>query len=237
MYRDVYGEALDDYFIHREEKFPLLLHTSYGDQDEMPVELFFRNPQDFPELEFIGLSLCDGRVLDVGAGVGSHTLYLQEKGFDVDALEISQTACHIMQQRGVKNISCQDFHQFTGQQYDTLLFLMNGIGIAGDIEGFKNLLQHSKQLLTARGQLIFDSSDISYLYNDYAIEKPDHYFGEIHYQYEYRGNRGNVFKWLYLDQNTLIKIAHELGWVVQILYEDENDQYLVRMEPKKDVIS
>lgn len=232
-YRDVYGEALDDYFVHQEEKFPLILHTSYGDQDEMPVEVFFRAAEDFPELEFIGLSLCDGRVLDVGAGVGGHSLYLQEKGFDVDALEISQTACHIMQQRGVQNIICADFYKFNGQKYDTLLFLMNGIGIAEDIEGFRNLLMHSKQLLTEKGQLLFDSSDISYLYKDYNIKKPDHYYGEIQYQYEYKGKKGNLFKWLYLDQNLLIKISHDLGWVVQILYEDENDQYLVRMEPKR----
>lgn len=233
MHRDVYGEALDDYFIHHEEKFPLVLHSSYGDQDEMPVEIFFRDAADFPELEFIGLSLCDGRVLDVGAGVGSHSLYLQERGFTVDALEISQTACHIMQQRGVQQVICADFYQYQGQHYDTLLFLMNGIGIAGDIDGFKKLLEHSKSLLTEKGQLIFDSSDISYLYQDYNIKKPAHYFGEIQYQYEYKGQRGNLFKWLYLDQNLLIKMAHEMGWVVQILYEDENDQYLVRMELKK----
>jgi SAM-dependent methyltransferase len=228
MHRDVYGEALDDYFVHQEEKFPLILHTSYGDQDEMPVEIFFREPDDFPELEFIGLSLCDGRVLDVGAGVGSHSLYLQEKGF-----ELSQTACHIMQQRGVQHIICEDFYKFEGQKYDTLLLLMNGIGLAGDVDGFRKLLQHSKELLTENGQLIFDSSDISYLYKDYNIKKPAHYFGEIQYQYEYKGTRGNLFKWLYLDQDLLIKISHELGWVVQILYEDENDQYLVRMELKK----
>ena len=233
MHRDVYGEALDDYFVHQEEKFPLILHTSYGDQDEMPVEIFFREPDDFPELEFIGLSLCDGRVLDVGAGVGSHSLYLQEKGFEVDALELSQIACHIMQQRGVQHIICEDFYKFEGQKYDTLLLLMNGIGLAGDVDGFRKLLQHSKELLTENGQLIFDSSDISYLYNDYNIKKPAHYFGEIQYQYEYKGTRGNLFKWLYLDQDLLIKISHELGWVVQILYEDENDQYLVRMELKK----
>ncbi|HAL50671.1 MAG TPA: SAM-dependent methyltransferase, partial [Sphingobacterium sp.] len=160
MHRDVYGEALDDYFVHQEEKFPLILNTSYGDQDEMPVEIFFREPDDFPELEFIGLSLCDGRVLDVGAGVGSHSLYLQEKGFEVDALELSQTACHIMQQRGVQLIICEDFYKFEGQKYDTLLFLMNGIGLAGDVDGFRKLLQHSKELLTENGQLIFDSSDI-----------------------------------------------------------------------------
>jgi hypothetical protein len=110
---------------------------------------------------------------------------------------------------------------------------MNGIGLAGDVDGFRKLLQHSKELLTENGQLIFDSSDISYLYKDYNIKKPAHYFGEIQYQYEYKGTRGNLFKWLYLDQDLLIKISHELGWVVQILYEDENDQYLVRMELKK----
>lgn len=198
-----------------------------------PSKFFFREPDDFPELEFIGLSLCDGRVLDVGAGVGSHSLYLQEKGFEVDALELSQTACHIMQQRGVQHIICEDFYKFEGQKYDTLLLLMNGIGLAGDVDGFRKLLQHSKELLTENGQLIFDSSDISYLYKDYNIKKPAHYFGEIQYQYEYKGTRGNLFKWLYLDQDLLIKISHELGWVVQILYEDENDQYLVRMELKK----
>lgn len=233
MYRDVYGEALDDYFVHQEEKFPLTLHTSYGDQEEMPVEVFFRDADDFPELEFIGLSLCDGRVLDVGAGVGGHSLYLQEKGFEVGALEISQTACHIMQQRGVQRIIHEDFYEYSGQRYDTLLFLMNGVGIAGDLEGFKRLLHHSKELLTEKGQLIFDSSDIAYLYEDYKVKKPPYYFGEIQYQYEYKGQRGIPFKWLYLDQDKLINISHELGWVVQILYEDENDQYLVRMEPKK----
>ncbi|PUV22668.1 MULTISPECIES: class I SAM-dependent methyltransferase [Sphingobacterium] len=233
MFRDVYGEALDDYFVHQEEKFPLMLYTSYGEEEEMPVEVFFRDADDFPELEFIALSLCDGRVLDVGAGVGSHSLYLQDKGFEVDALEISPTACHIMQQRGVQNIICQNFYQFNGQKYDTLLFLMNGVGISRDIAGFKQLLHHSKELLTEKGQLIFDSSDITYLYEDYNIKKPPYYFGEIQYQYEYKGQRGFPFKWLYLDQDKLINISHELGWVVQILYEDENDQYLVRMEPKK----
>jgi 2-polyprenyl-3-methyl-5-hydroxy-6-metoxy-1,4-benzoquinol methylase len=187
-------------------KVPLILHTSYGDQDEMPVEIFFREPDDFPELEFIGLSLCDGRVLDVGAGVGSHSLYLQEKGFEVDALELSQTACHIMQQRGVQHIICEDFYKFEGQKYDTLLLLMNGIGLAGDVDGFRKLLQHSKELLTENGQLIFDSSDISYLYKDYNIKKPAHYFGEIQYQYEYKGTRGNLFKMAlfrpgFIDQN------------------------------------
>lgn len=232
-HRDVYGEALAEYFEKEELSSPLLLHSTYGDIEEMPVEVFFRDSEDFPELEFIALSLCDGKVLDVGAGVGAHALYLQEKKFDVTALEISQTACNIMQQRGVQKIVQQDFFDLADQQYDTLLFLMNGIGLAGSLDGFRELLAHSKKLLSKKGQLLFDSSDISYLYDEYRIQRPEYYFGEIGYQYEFNGVKGEPFKWLYLDQKTLIKVVHEEGWVVQILFEDENDQFLVRMEPRK----
>lgn len=233
MHRDVYGEALAEYYERKELTAPLLLHSTYGDIEEMPVEVFFRDAEDFPELEFIALSLCDGKVLDVGAGVGAHALYLQEKNFDVTALEISQSACNIMQQRGVQKIVQEDFFKLENQQFDTLLFLMNGIGLAGTVDGFRKLLAHSKTLLSEKGQLLFDSSDISYLYDEYRIKRPDYYFGEIGFQYEFKGVKGETFKWLYLDQETLIKIAHEEGWVVQILFEDDNDQFLVRMEPRK----
>lgn len=232
MARDVYGEALYDYKEKGELTHPLLLHSSYGDIEEMPVEVFYREEDDIPELEYIALSLCDGKVLDVGAGTGVHALYLQEKGFDVTALEISTIACNIMRERGVQHVVNQDFFQLKDQTYDTLLFLMNGIGIAGTLEGFKNLLQHAKTLLTDRGQLLFDSSDISYLYEEYKIKRPEYYFGEINFQYEYKDHKGEPFKWLYIDQQTLIKTAHELNWVVQVLFEDDNDQYLVRMEPR-----
>lgn len=233
MHRDVYGEALQEFHVNNELSAPLLLHSTYGDIEEMPIEVFYRTEEDFPELEFIALSLCDGHVLDVGAGVGSHALYLQDKNFTVTALEISGTACNIMRQRGVQDIIQQDFFLLENQKYDTLLFLMNGIGLAQTIEGFKNLLRHAKTLLTDRGQLLFDSSDISYLYEEFRIQRPSYYFGEIGYQYEFKGVKGEPFKWLYLDQETLIKIAHEENWVVQVLFEDENDQYLVRMEPRK----
>lgn len=233
MQRDIYGEALQEFHLQQKIESPLLLHSTYGDIEEMPIEVFFRDQEDFPELEFIALSLCDGKVLDVGAGVGSHALYLQDKKFDVTALEISSAACNIMKSRGVKQIIQEDFFNLKEQQYDTLLFLMNGIGLAGTVDGFRLLLQHSKTLLTEKGQLLFDSSDISYLYDEYKIQRPAYYFGEIGYQYEFKGVKGTPFKWLYLDQQTLIKIAHEEGWVVQILFEDDNDQYLVRMEPRK----
>lgn len=228
--KDVYGQALSDYFAQQTVLEPLYLHNSYGEKEEMPIEVFFREAEDSSELEDIALALCDGEVLDVGAGAGAHSLLLQERGMQVYALEISGIACDIMQQRGVKNIIQADFWTYSEQRYDTLLFLMNGIGISGNLDGFRKLLSHAENILNPGGQLIFDSSDINYLYEEYEVPRPSHYYGEVQYRYEYRGSMGDTFPWLYIDQQTLIQIAQELGWVVQILFEDENDQYLVRLE-------
>ncbi|MFD2743574.1 MULTISPECIES: class I SAM-dependent methyltransferase [Sphingobacterium] len=232
MQNDPYGDALLAEYNQVAHRPPLYLHTSYGDTDEMPVDIFLRSEEDFSELESIALALCDGHVLDVGAGAGSHSLHLQNKKFRVTGLEISGHATNIMHQRGVQDIVHADFFEHKNMRYDTLLFLMNGIGIAGTLSGFRTLLRHSKTLLSERGQLLFDTSDISYLYRDFDVEMPNHYFGEIKYQYEYKDRKGPEFPWLYIDQQTLINIANEEGWVVQILYENEEDQYLVRMEPR-----
>ncbi|HWV71072.1 MAG TPA: class I SAM-dependent methyltransferase [Pseudosphingobacterium sp.] len=227
MKTDIFGEALQDYFEKRIQS-PLILHNNYGEDEDMPLDIFFRDPEDFPELEFIALALCDGKVLDVGAGAGSHSLYLQEKGFDVTALELSPQACNIMKNRGVKKVLNCNIFDYTGEKYDTLLFLMNGIGLAENIEGLEKLLNQCKKIIKKGGQLIFDSSNIAYLYEE-GLSLPSHYYGEVIFQYEYKSEQGAQFGWLYIDQKTLTKIAQQDGWVVQILYEDENDQYLVRL--------
>lgn len=229
MNKDVFGQALTDY--HRgKTDASLLLHNSYGEAEDMPVDVFFRSPEEFTELEHIALALCDGRTLDLGAGVGSHALHLQAQGIDVTALEISPLACGIMRQRGVARVVQADAFTYAGERFDTILMLMNGIGLAGTLSGVETLLSQCAKLLNEGGQLLFDSSDISYLYQDGDMPEPQTYRGEIQFQYEYGREVGDPFSWVYVDQNTLIEIAQRLGWVVQILHEDEYDQYLARME-------
>lgn len=230
-YPDVYGEALLDYYNTNQIENDLILHTSQSETEIMPIDLFFRSESEFPDQELIALALCDGKVLDIGAGAGSHALYLQERNMNVSALEVSKNACKIMKLRGVKSVIEGDIFSYSKEKYDTLLFLMNGIGLAESIDGLKKLLTHCKSLLNPGGQLLFDSSDIAYYYND-GIEKPDHYYGEIKFQYEYKGQMGKPFGWIYIDQKELIKIGNENGWVVQILDEDDHYQYLARMELK-----
>lgn len=232
---DVLGQALEDYFYQRPTA-KLLLHNNYGKPEKMPVEVFFRYEGEMPELEKIALSLCRGKVLDIGAGVGSHALVLQGENADVTALEVSAVATRIMKERGIKKAIHQNIMQYGAGEYNTLLLLMNGIGLVGSLEGLGMFLQHVKKLLAVGGQLIFDSSDITYLYDDKtsrlskkALLSKEKYYGEIAFQYEYKGIKGEWFNWLYVDQETLTKIADAAGWMAEVVYEDEYDQYLARL--------
>jgi len=224
--KDIHGKAIVDYYQGKSQS-PLLLHTSYGSVEEMPVEVFFREEEDLSVLDLLALLECSGKVLDLGAGAGVHSLILASRGFDVTALENSPGCVEVMKQSGVPKVIGEDYRQHRGK-YDTLLVLMNGLGLAGKLAGVKPFLMQCMSLLKEGGQILIDSSDISYLY-ELSIPKPEGYYGEIRYQYEYKGQKSDWFDWVYVDQQTLTEIGKEMGLEVEVLHTDENDQYLARI--------
>jgi SAM-dependent methyltransferase len=160
--KDIFGQALFDFYQHK-SKHKLWINNTYGPKEQMPLDVFFRTKQQMPDLENLALSRCFDKVLDIGAGAGSHALILQELGLDVTALDISELAVTVMLQRGVKKAIAKDFFSYHGEKYDTLLLLMNGIGLCGTLQKLRVFLQHAKTLLKEGGRLIFDSSNIAYI--------------------------------------------------------------------------
>lgn len=227
---DVYGNAILD-FGNGATDGSLTLHNSYGAPEEMPLWYFFREYDEMPELERMALSVCEGQVLDVGAGTGSHSIVLQHFGHDVTAIDTSAAAVALMKKSNVKKAEEADFFIYSGKKFDTILSLMNGIGIIGRLQRLEEFLDQAKALLKPEGQLLFDSSDIKYLYEDAQLPQ-SHYYGEVSFQYEYKGQKGDWFDWVYVDRQTLSKQADALGWYVYFLHSDEHDQYLVRMIPQ-----
>jgi SAM-dependent methyltransferase len=226
--KDIFGQALFDHY-KENSKHKLWINNTYGPKEEMPLDVYFRTEAEMPDLELMSLNHCRGKVLDVGAGAGSHALLLQEKSLDVTAIDISGLAVTIMQQRGVKQTFTADIFNYTAGKYDTLLLMMNGIGLCGTIEQLRLFLQHTKTLLKPGGQLLFDSSDIAYLYEGRVPDGA--YYGELSYQYIYRGQKTDWFKWLYIDQEKLKSVALQEGWMTEVLYEDDMDQFLAVLTP------
>lgn len=227
LHPDIFGLALLDYY-RGQFVPPLMRHNTYGLPDETPVDGYFFDENDFSEMENFTLSLCRGSVLDVGSAAGRHTLALQSHGIDVTALEFSQACCSLMQQRGVMNVVHTDIQKFDGEKFDTIVLLMNGIGLAETIDGLRKLLNKLHSLLSPGGQVIFDSSDVAYLYE--GADKPEgRYYGEIDYKFEYKGQEGEWFSWLYVDMETMSECCLAAGWAMQVIYEEDMGTYLGRM--------
>lgn len=223
---DILGQAVYDHY-NGDRTGKLWIYNTYGPREEMPVDVYFRTEDDMPDLEWLALEKCYGKVLDIGAGAGSHTLALQKRGADVTAIDISPLLMQVMRHRGVEKAMQANIFQFNTEYFDTLLLLMNGIGLAETLEGLKVLLLHLKSLLNPNGQILFDSSDVAYLYDEKL--PADHYYGEITYRYSYKKIKTDWFTWLYIDEHTLTSVAIECGFDMEILLEDEFGQYLVRL--------
>ena len=217
------------------------------EEDEIPLQTLFRKYEDMPEIERKALDMAKGKTLDVGAGSGCHSLVLQEKGIDVTAIDISHLSVEAMKERGVKKVVEQDFfalgsqqHVFTLEgQYDTILMLMNGIGIVGTLERLPRFFRQLDRILAPGGQVLCDSSDISYVFEDQdgMIDIPNEmdYYGEHSFRMQYKDTIGEPFDWIYIDADTLKEKAAKNGFVAEVIAEGEHFDYLARITKKLDI--
>lgn len=235
--QDPIGEAIKDYFLNDVIDAEVIVHADLADDDKIPAKLFFRSGDDMPKLEQVALDHCYGKVLDVGAAAGCHSLKLQQMGLDVHPIDISPGAVEIMKRRGLKNARLLAFFDVKNEKYDTLLLMMNGVGLVSNLAGFARFLKKADELLLPDGQILFDTSDIEYLFfeddGSLMIDQRQNYYGEVMYQMEYKKTIGPRFGWLYLDFITLTDMAHEHGFNVQLLYDNSKFNYLVRLTRMK----
>ena len=234
--KDPMGTAMLDYLNGNHDE-NIIVRSDISEDDFIPVNYLFRNFDQMPELEQKALLLCHGRVLDIGAGSGSHSLYLQKKGIDITAIDISENACKCCKQRGIKNIVNADIFTYQPREkYDTLLLMMNGIGFTGTLSGLDKFLQKAKELLNPGGQILLDSSDIKYMFTgdpeamDEIENNPElPYYGEVTYIMEYKETTSDPFKWLFVDADILKKKAKENGFKFSLLHEGSNNDYLTKI--------
>lgn len=227
------GAAIRDYS-RQGKSAQLKVLSSLFDDDEMPVAHLFRSYHEMPPLEQRALNEARGKVLDVGAGAGCHALALQERGLDVTAVDISPLSCETMKERGVANVECVNiFNQRFQERFDTLLLLMNGTGIAGKLSRLPQLLSRLKQLMNPGAQILIDSSDLRYVYEDengvLDVDLDGAYYGEVDYQMTYRNIKGKLFDWLYADSVVLAECCRQCGLKCEILAQGQHYDYLARI--------
>jgi SAM-dependent methyltransferase len=231
--KDLFGKAILDYQTNNSSE-DLVTETSISEADEMSVNYLFRTFSEMPKIEQEALKMCHGKILDVGCGAGSHSLYLEnEMVFEVTSIDISEKAIQACKLRGLKNARVQNVLDLENEKFDTILLLMNGTGIFGTLKETSKYLQKLKSLLNPNGQILIDSSDIIYMFdqNDdgsYLIPA-DAYYGELTFTIQYKGETEETFPWLYLDYNTLQNAAIANNMQCELITEGEHFDYLARL--------
>lgn len=233
--KDLMGQAIWDYH-HGNKPEDLLTETSISDIDELPVKYLFREFEEMNAMEKHALELASGKVLDVGAGAGSHSLYLQnERNLEVTALDVSPKSTEVCRLRGVKNSLCSDILEVSGQKFDTILMLMNGTGIFESLNKIDLYLTKLQELLAEGGQILVDSTDILYMYDrdeDGGVMVPaERYYGEVDYFIHYKRDTEVPITWLYLDFDTLSRAARNNGFHIEKIVQEE-ESYLARLTKK-----
>lgn len=232
--KDLFGKAILDYQTGNTPE-NLITETSISEEDEMSVAYLFRDYKDMPALEQKALQLARGRVLDAGCGAGSHSLYLQNASkLDVTAIDISPSAIEACRLRGIKDARLADVMEIENEKFDTILLLMNGAGMCGRLSKISGFLQKLKSLLAPGGQVLLDSSDIIYMFDEDEdggkwIPTDTDYYGEVIFNIAYKGEKEEPFDWMYIDYNTLQDAVNDSGLQCDLIMEGEHYDYLARI--------
>jgi SAM-dependent methyltransferase len=228
-----HGLALLD-FLNGKTSAEVLVHDEVGGVEVVPARVFFRGPAEFSALEEAALELCLGSILDVGAGAGCHSVILQERHIPVCAIDVAPEAVEVMRKRGVRDVRCADVFSLRAGPFDTLLMLMNGIGVVGSLAGLRRFLRAAKRLLTSDGQILLDSydpgaDDVEGTGEQGRTLGARRYPGELRFQLEYEGGRGPTLEWLFVDFETLADHAAHEGWSAEMIWQEEEGHYLARL--------
>ena len=231
--KDLFGQALLDYQLGNYTE-DIKTETTISEEDTLPLPYLFRSYNEMPSLEQQALQLTRGKVLEVGCGAGSHGLYLQnEKGLEVHSVDISPKAIEACRLRGLQHATVGDVMQLKGS-YDTILLLMNGAGMCGRLKQMGTFFAQIKTLLATGGQVLTDSSDLIYMFDQnpdgsYEVPLLFDYYGELDYLVKYKGEIETPFPWMYIDYNTLQNVAVSVGLQCELIAGGAHFDYLARL--------
>jgi len=223
--KDPMGAMLLDTF-HGDESAYLEVSSPVFEMSEMRGAEMMRSYAAMNDVEKKALSLCTGRVLDVGAGGGCHSHHLQGQGMEVEAIDISPGCVAVLQGRGIKAYQRIIYAEQHGR-YDTVLMLMNGLGICGTLDGLNLFFQHVPTFLGGGGKIVADSTDLRCLMDE--EQGSSDYHGETEFVMSYKGVKRAPFPWLYVDFETLQHLARYNNLQCEQVLVEPTGHYLVEI--------
>ena len=184
------------------------------------------------------IRLVRGRVLDVGAGGGRVSLYLQEKGHDVVAIDISPMAIEVCKRRGIRNAKVMDFAKIDKRlgTFDTVVMYGNNFGLFGSPARAKRLLRRLHTMTSPDARIVAETLD------PYATKVPEHL--AYHRRNRARGRSGGQvrirarsklkktpwFDYLFVSRKEMRDIVRDTGWRMVRTMSERGERYIAVIE-------
>lgn len=242
--RDAYGQQLlaqhnsrtaTVEIIEREDRF-----IDIGSEAGM----YFRNYKQWSSLERHGIKVAKGRILDIGCGAGRHSLYLQQKGFDVTGIDISPGAVKVCKLRGLKKAFVRpitDLDKFKPYSFDTVLMLGNNFGLFGSAKGAKLLLKKLYRVTSPDARIIagtrnpYKTSDPNHLQYHRLNKKRGRMPGQIKMRVRFEKTVGAWFDYLFVSPEEMEDILSDTDWQVERFIGPEEANYFAVIRKKVSV--
>jgi len=221
-----FGKGLIAY--HHGDRTPYRIHRDDGYAEDINFDGYFSEHDDWPKCEKDALREAKGTVLDIGCGAGRHSLWLQQKGLKVTAIDTSPEAIEVAILRGVKDCKVMSGLQLSFDQtsFDTVLLLGNNFGIAGNPEDTKKMLQDIYTITTLDGKIIASSRDPAVTDNPAHLKYHElnrqrgRPIGQVTIRIEYKGELGDWFDLLLVSPSDMARIAEAAGWKMVRLFKE-----------------
>jgi SAM-dependent methyltransferase len=229
---DAFGQALFTAF-KGEEVFEIVERDD-GFVDAMKTSGYFSKYENWGQNEQEAMQFVKGRVLDVGCGAGRHSLYLQEKGFDVLGIDISPVAIKVCKLRGVIRAKIMPIEamNFKPNSFDTIIMMGNNFGLFGNLKKANRLLQKIHRMTSKHALIIASSRDPyntrcpAHIQYHKLNKKRGRMSGQVRIRIRYEKYVGKWFDYLMVSKEEMGQILQGTGWKIEEFIDSRGPHYI-----------
>ena len=236
-YQDAHGQAMYDYF--KGKQFSEIVERDDGNIDASDgPEAYFLSFKNWRSSQKKAMKYVKGKVLDIGCGAGKHSIYLQQKGFDVLGIDNSPFAIKVCKLRGLKKAKVLSITQLSPKlgKFDTILMLGNNFGLFANFKRARWLLKRFKSFTNHHAIIIaetldpYQTKDPAHLAYQKLNRKRGRMSGQVRIRVRYRNYITPWFDYLLVSKSELQKILSGTGWKVKRFIEDQGPIYIAIIE-------
>jgi len=239
--KDAYGKQLLTEYLEQRPTVEIIERDDNLILTASHEGMYFTGFEDWSELEKQAITKARGRVLDVGCGAGRHSLYLQEKGFDVTGIDNSPGAIRVCKLRGLKKALVRpvdEIDKFRAGSFDTIIMLGNNFGLFGSRRGARSILKKMARITTPDARIIAATLD------PYKTDSSDHLDyhrrnrrrgrmgGQIRFRVRFGRIVGDWFDYLFVSQAEMTEILEDTDWRIKELLDSEKANYAAVIEKR-----